>query len=78
MDNNILGKIKPIFAKILEHDNFELTESTTTEDVDGWDSLTHMMIISEIEEDFNIKFKLLDLMSMENIGDLVQAIKSNN
>lgn len=76
MDNNILKEITPIFARILEHNNFELTETSTTEDIDGWDSLTHMIIITEIEEHFNIKFKLVDLMSMENIGELIRAIKN--
>lgn len=74
---DILKKIKPVFVKVLEHDNFQLTEATTTEDVDGWGSLTHMIIVEEIEKEFNIKFKLLDLMTMENVGDLVNAIKSN-
>ena len=75
--DDILKKIKPIFIKVLEHHNFELTDTTTTEDVDGWGSLTHMVIIAEIEKDFDIKFKLLELMGMDNIGDLINSIKSN-
>ena len=75
--DDILKKIKPIFIKVLEHDNFELTDTTTTEDVDGWGSLTHMVIIEEIEKDFDINFKLLELMGMDNIGDLINSIKYN-
>ncbi|MEP5341505.1 MAG: acyl carrier protein [Algibacter sp.] len=74
---DILEKIKPVFVEVLEHENFNLNETSTTDDVDGWGSLTHMIIIEKIEEKFNIKFKLLDLMNMENIGDLVKAIQSN-
>ncbi len=76
-NEEILKKIKPAFVKVLEHSNFELTETTTTDDIDGWGSLTHMIIIEEIENIFSLKFKLLDLMTMENVGDLVNAIKSN-
>lgn len=76
-NKEIFEKINPIFVKVLEHDNFELTETTTTEDVDGWGSLSHMVIIEEIEKEFNIKFKLMDLMTMDNVGDLVKSIKSN-
>jgi len=71
----ILETITQSFVKVLEHDNFTLTESTTADDVDGWESVTHMMIITEIENTFNIKFKLMDLMGMENIGDLIKSIQ---
>ncbi|WP_396601140.1 acyl carrier protein [Algibacter sp. R77976] len=72
---NILKTITQSFVKVLEHDNFTLTESTTANNVDGWESITHMMIITDIEKTFNIKFKLMDLMSMENIADLISTIQ---
>lgn len=71
----ILEKIHPIFSSILEHSNFKLQFETTAEDVDGWESITHMIIISEIEKTFEIKFKLMDLMNMNNIGSLVKTIQ---
>jgi acyl carrier protein len=74
---DLLEKIRPAFVKVLEHEDFVLTENSTTNDIDGWSSLTHMMIISEIESDFNIKFKLIDLMRMENVGDLIVAIQNS-
>ena len=58
----ILEKIKKSFIKVLEHNNFELNDSTTANDVDGWESVTHMMIITDIELELNIKFKLMDLV----------------
>ena len=72
----ILEKISTAFTQVLEHSNFTLTDATTADDVDGWESITHMMIISEIETMFGIKFKLMDLMNMNNIGDLVKIIQS--
>ncbi len=72
---DILTTIKESFVKVLEHDNFELSETTTAKDVDGWESVTHLLIMNDIEESFNIKFKLMDLMSMENIGDLINTVE---
>ena len=72
----ILEKVSEAFTTVLEHNNFQLTDETTAADVDGWESVTHMMIISEIEQKFNIKFKLMDLMNMNNVGDLVKSIQS--
>lgn len=73
-NQDILNKVTKSFSTVLEHNNFTLTESTTADDVDGWESITHMMIINDIEKSFNIKFKLMDLMNMDSVGDLVKAI----
>ena len=73
---DILVKVTNAFSNVLEHDNFNLTNETTADDVDGWESITHMMIISEIEKAFNIKFKLMDLMNMNSVGDLLNSIES--
>ncbi len=72
----ILSKVTEAFVSVLEHKNFQLTDETTAADVDGWESITHMMIISEVEQRFKIKFKLMDLMNMSNIGDLISIIES--
>lgn len=74
--DEILSKVNEAFVSVLEHDNFILTDQTTADDVDGWESITHMMIISEVEKQFGIKFKLMDLMNMNNIGDLINTIDS--
>lgn len=63
------------FQKVLGHNNFELEDETTAHDIDGWESITHMMIITEIENIFDIKFKLMDLMNMNNVGDLTRVAK---
>ena len=73
----IVIKISEAFRLVLEHENFELKNETTADDVDGWESITHMMIIGEIEKSCNIKFKLIELMNMDNIGDLIKSIESN-
>ncbi|MCL6294976.1 acyl carrier protein [Jejuia spongiicola] len=72
----ILEKVSAAFSSILEHNNFQLKDETTADDVDGWESITHMMIISEIEKTFSIKFKLMDLMNMNSVGDLLNTIES--
>lgn len=72
----IKESLKAIFTDTLGHNSFELEDDTTAKDVDGWDSVTHMMLINEIEKKYNIKFSLMDLMNLENIGSLIKAIKN--
>jgi len=73
---DILNKVTDSFTKILGHTNFDLKDDTTAHDVDGWESITHMLIITDIENEFDIKFKLMDLMNMDNVGDLIKAVES--
>lgn len=74
--NEILSEIKKILISVLNHENFEMNESLTATDVDGWDSLTHMMIISEVEKRFSITFKLKELNKMRHMGDMIDLVES--
>lgn len=67
-------KLKDIFQNIFEDDKIELTDDLSAKDVENWDSLTHMILITEIEEKFEIKFSLKDLNQLEDVGNLIQII----
>ncbi|GAA4274192.1 acyl carrier protein [Aquimarina gracilis] len=69
-------KVSNVLVSVLEHNNFEMHDELTAKDVDGWDSLSHMMIITKIEEHFGIKFKLRDLNKLKNMGSLINVIQS--
>lgn len=51
-----------------------LTDDMKPDDIDNWDSLTNMTIISEIENQWGIKFKLRDIIRMKNVGDIIDTI----
>lgn len=72
--SEIYEKLTLIFQEIFSNSNLVLTESLSANDVDNWDSLTHMILITEIETQFDIKFKLKELNKMKNVGDLVEII----
>ncbi len=74
--HTIKNKVKDVLTSILEHNNFEIHDELTAKDVDGWNSLSHMMIITKIEEEFNIKFKLRELNKLKNMGALVTLIQN--
>lgn len=74
--NEIKEKIRTILVAILKHENFEMKDELSAPDVDGWDSLTHMVIITEIEKHFQVHFKLKELNKLNNLGNLVDLIQS--
>ncbi|PTL33780.1 acyl carrier protein [Prevotella sp. oral taxon 376] len=70
----ILKKLNGIFQTVLSHQDLKLEYTTSADDVDGWDSLAHMTIISEIEKRYDIHFKLRDIIKLHSIGDLCDII----
>ena len=77
MDNDkIIEKIRTIIISVIEHENFEMKKELVASDVDGWDSLSQLMIVSEIENNFGIKFKLNEVYDIENLGDLIELTQS--
>lgn len=74
--SEVLIKLTMIFKKSFNNSSIVLFDEMTANDLEGWDSLTHMLLVSEIEERFNIKFKLKDLNKMRNVGDMVEIIIS--
>jgi acyl carrier protein len=74
-EKDILEKIQSAARKTLKNDGLILKGSEKFTEVEGWTSLTHMMIIADIEKTFNIKFKLKDIKQVKDIGALVMCIK---
>jgi len=70
----ITGKLESVFQKVLEENDITITRETTAQDIEKWDSLRHIQLISEVERDFGIKFKLREVVSMKNVGDLIDLI----
>ncbi|RZJ65403.1 MAG: acyl carrier protein [Flavobacterium sp.] len=77
MENNAIAqKLAPVFKSVFNNENLEVTESLSANDVDNWDSLSHMILISEVEKTFGITFKLRELNKMKNVGDMIDVIAS--
>ncbi|BCS84694.1 MULTISPECIES: acyl carrier protein [Prevotella] len=73
-----LEALSSIFAEVLDEKDIELDYQMTANDVDRWDSITNMTIISEIESRFNIKLKLREIIKLKNVGALCDAIVSKS
>jgi len=72
----IIDQLTVIFKKIFNAETLVLTNDMTANDVDNWDSLSHMLLISDIEAHFSIKFKLRELNKLKNVGVLIDFIET--
>lgn len=74
--NEIIAKMEAIFQDVLDDDSIKLTESTTANDVEEWDSLNHIQLVVAIEKSLKIKFTTQEINSWMKVGDIVASIKS--
>lgn len=71
----IFEKLNEIFIDILDLDECELTEDTSADDIEEWDSLSHIQLIVAIEKAFKIKFTSLEIMKWANVGEMVNSME---
>jgi acyl carrier protein len=70
----ILLQVQNIFRDILDNESIELTGETTANDVDEWDSLSHIQLIVAIEKQFKIKFTSREILSWKNVGEMLDSM----
>ncbi len=74
--NEILMKVQDIFRDVLDDEDIVLEDQTTAEDVEDWDSLSHIQLIKEIEKLFAIRFTSREILSWNNVGEMIDCIAS--
>lgn len=72
----VFEKLKGIFEDVLDIEDVELTDTTSADDIEEWDSLSHIQLIVAIEKAFMAKFTSLEIMKWKNVGELVDSIMS--
>ena len=72
--NEILEKLELVFREVFDDNNININEEMHSANIEDWNSLNHMILISEVEKVFAIKFKLKDLNKMGKIGDMMDII----
>ncbi len=66
----ISERLKKVILKTLKLKEFELRDETRAYQVPGWDSLNHIIIILAVEKEYGIRFKLPEILRLNNLGDM--------
>mgnify|MGYP000927471760 CR=1 FL=1 len=74
--NEMIDILTPIFRNVFADRALQVSDELNSTSVANWDSLSHMLLITEIENHFHIKFKLKDLNKMRNVGDMMEVINT--
>jgi len=70
----VLARLSAIMQEVLDDPNVNLTPATTADDVEGWDSLSNITFLVEVEHQFSIKFNTAEIEEMRNVGDMLDMI----
>ena len=73
---DIIKKIAPIFQEVFNDDEMEVNMELSSEDIEEWRSLTQTILLTTIEEEFGIVFKLREVAEMDNVESIVTMIES--
>lgn len=73
---DILEKVIEIVATTCDVDKSEVNENSTVGDFPAWDSVGHLSILSNVEEAFDISFEPEEMMEIEDVNDIVEAVKN--
>lgn len=72
----IIEKLTTIFRSVFNDNEIILRDDLTANDVANWDSLTHMLMIGEVEKTFSVKFKLRELGKLDDVKGLIHLIEN--
>ena len=72
--NEVMGLLHPIFRDVFDDDEIVIDANTTANDIDGWDSLTHIRLVVSIEKAFDLRFTAAEISELENVGEMVELI----
>ena len=72
----IREKLNQVFIDLFDDESIVLSDETTANDIEDWDSLEHINLIVAIEQEFNIKFNMNEVTTMKNVGEMIDIIAS--
>ena len=71
----IFTRLNRVFQDVFDDDSIRVTPNTTADDIEDWDSLEHITLISAVEREFRMKFKMGEISSMKNVGEMASIIQ---
>ena len=69
-----LKLLERVVSRVLKRENISLSDEMTAPDVEGWDSLNHVQIIFNLEEELDVRFPIPEIQNLNNVGDLLKLI----
>ena len=69
---NVFARLDRVFQDVFDDSSIRVGPETTADDIEDWDSLEHITLISAVEREFRMKFKMGEISSMKNVGEMAR------
>ena len=70
----VFERLHEIFWDVFDDEDIRLTDATTSDDIEDWDSLEHINLMAAVESEFGIKFSMGQIVTMKNVGEMADII----
>ena len=70
----VFVKLNEVFRDVFDDESIEVSEVTTSNDIEDWDSLEHINLIAAVEQEFGVKFNMGQVVTMKNVGEMADII----
>ena len=67
-------RLNEVFRDVFDDDSITVNDATTADDIEDWDSLMHINLVSAVEDEFDTHFEMKDILELKNVGDFVDLI----
>lgn len=75
MARSIADRLNEVFRDVFDDDSICVDRSTTASDIEGWDSLEHITLISAVEDEFGMRFTMGEVSTMKNVGEMMDILQ---
>ena len=70
----IYERLNTVFRDVFDDEEIMVNDTTTAADIEDWDSLEHINLVAAVEKEFSIKFTMGQVVTMKNVGEMVDII----
>ena len=71
---DVFARLDRVFQDVFDDSSIRVNPETTADDIEDWDSLEHITLISAVEREFRMKFKMGEISSMKNVGEMARIV----
>ena len=72
----VFARLNEVFRDVFDNEEITVSDATTADDIEEWDSLEHINLLAAVEQEFGMKFNMGQVVSMKNVGEMADIILS--